>query len=547
VSDFFEHYPAPVEELVGIAAQLSRHARDTTSTVDDVKKDMGRAAGAVDGDLKTPMHQAPHPFELNGRNVAEGGRFASGVLMLFAQEVKNYNDGIDQLNAQIGDSAGVDATPDGALTARLQSLYAEQARLEADLDDDAALVAGMLERGPNATDMEFLRRHGHLLTVDPATDPAVRWALSRMPEGDPVAMRNWWAGLTLAQQAALIAYYPQRLGNADGLPAEVRDEANRLVMDLDYRRLTAKQDAGTLTPLEARALANIEHVRKQIAARDAHVDPLSGQPVPVQLYVYDPYAFGGDGRVAIATGNLDRADHVAIGVPGVGSSVQGLLAGTPHNIYDASRRASGDSVAVLDWMGYDSPNAQGWTQPGDIGGLFTDGMADDGAQRLAADVAGLQTIRSDDPTHLTVIGSSYGSTTAGIAAAEYGMRPDDLVFVGSPGIDADSAGDLTTGHDHTWVGSASQDPITGFGSATPNTDPAEADFGAQRFQAERVERHSGSPLDNHGGYDDPNSEGLYNIGAIVTGRYGDVHHAEHRHGYGDPDPETFRQPRQLHH
>jgi pimeloyl-ACP methyl ester carboxylesterase len=340
-----------------------------------------------------------------------------------------------------------------------------------------------------------------------------------------------------------MALRPELLGNANGLPAEVRDEANRIVLAEDYRTLTEKKNAGTLTEQEAKALANIERVKTQIEAREQHRDPLTGQPVPVQLYVYDPYAFDGDGRVAIATGNLDEADHVAVTVPGVGSSVQGLSAGAPHNIYDQSRRASGEDVAVLDWMGYDSPNAPGSTQPGDVLGLLTDGMADEGAQRLASDVAGLRASRVDDPAHLTVIGSSYGSTTAGMAAAEYGLQADDLVLVGSPGIDADNAGELTTGHGHTWVGSASQDPITGIGSLSPDGDPAEEGFGGHRFRAELPDRYAVNPMDNHGGYTKDDSEGLFNIGAIVTERYGDVREAQRRPvEWGKPDPEAFRQP-----
>jgi hypothetical protein len=47
------------------------------------------------------------------------------------------------------------------------------------------------------------------------------------------------------------------------------------------------------------------------------------------------------------------------------------------------------------------------------------------------------------------------------------------VLTGSPGAgDADNANDLTTGNDHTWVGSASHDVVTALGH-TGWTDTSE--------------------------------------------------------------------------
>ena len=172
-----------------------------------------------------------------------------------------------------------------------------------------------------------------------------------MPSGgDANAMRRWWDSLTLAQQVALLAARPDLLGNTDGLPAETRDEANRLVMADDYERLKAKQAAGTLTGTEAQALANIEKAMQNLESRDQHIDPITGAPVHAQLYIYEPYAFDGDGRIAISTGNLDEANHVAVLVPGMGSRAESMGSGRSFNVYDESRWASGDSVAVLDWV-----------------------------------------------------------------------------------------------------------------------------------------------------------------------------------------------------
>ncbi|MGH3453383.1 MAG: alpha/beta hydrolase [Nocardioidaceae bacterium] len=544
MADLFPHYPSPPEELVGIAAQLISTAGDTGATVSDVRGGVDRAVDAVDGDLTFPMSTAPEPVIRNGADVARTARFASGAVMLFAEAVQTYNRGIDRINAQVQEGE-VDVMSTGRAE-KLARLSAEQARLEAELDAAASRVAGMLERGPNAEDMRFLREHGYLLPRNLLDSRLLRSALDGMPSGDdPEAMRRWWDSLSLAQQVAVMAAHPDRLGNADGLPAEVRDEANRFVMADDLALLEAKERDDTLTRLERNALANIRAAIRNLEARESHIDPITGERTHTQLYIYEPYAFNGDGRLAIATGNLDAANHVAVMVPGMGTNVQGMGAGRSLNVYDESRWASGDTVAVLDWVGYDAPSGTSLSNP-DIIGVVNQKMARAGADLLAADVEGLRASRDDDPAHLTVIGNSYGSTTAGIAAGRFDLEADDLILTGSPGVPVGDAGDLSTGHDHTWVGSASRDFVTSLGRTgwtdpsdvaahlipgveLMGNDPAEDDFGANRFQAENVDRGGRWNIADHSRYYDQNTESLYNVAAITTGQYGDVQEAQHRY------------------
>ncbi len=544
MAELFPHYPSPPEELVGIAAQLITTAGDADATVSEIRGGVNRAVDAVDGDLTFPMGRAPEPAVHRGARVARTARFASGAVIYFAQAVQTYNRGIDWINAQVHEGE-FDVMSTGRAE-KFQRLSAEQARLEAELDAAAARVAGMLERGPNAEDVRFLRSHGFVLPLDVLDSRALRSALANRPSGgDPEAIRRWWDSLSLAQQVVVMAARPEQLGNADGLPAETRDEANRLVMTDDLARLAEKERDGTLTGLEREALANIRTAIRNIDARESHIDPITGEHTQAQLYIYEPYAFDGDGRLAIATGNLDTASHVAVTVPGMGSNVQVMSAGRSLNVYDESRWASGDTVAVLDWIGYDTPSGASLRNP-DIIGVVNQEMARTGAEQLAADVEGLRAARSDDPAHLTVIGNSYGSTTAGIAAAEFGLDANDLILTGGPGVPVDDAGDLTTGHDHTWVGSASRDFVTSLGRTgwtdptgvaadllpgveLMGNDPAEDDFGANRFQAESLDRDDRWNVADHGRYYDQNTESLYNIAAITTGQYADVQEAEHRY------------------
>ena len=182
---------------------------------------------------------------------------------------------------------------------------------------------------------------------------------------------------------------------------------------------------------------------------------------------------------------------------------------------------------------------------------FNQDLARAGAQLLAADVAAFNDSRLGDDAHVTVIGNSYGSTTSLIAADEFDLEADDLVVTGSPGAgQADDADDLTTGRDHTWVGSNSRDAVTALGRTgwtdpsevlgeaidaelpldieLMGNDPAEDTFEANRFQAEHTDRGGWWNFDDHSHYYDQDSESLYNIAAVVTGQYAEVNLAEYR-------------------
>lgn len=381
--------------------------------------------------------------------------------------------------------------------------------------------------------------------------------IPRDADADDVAM--WWDRLSPEQQAAVLAQNPGALGNLDGLPASVRDEANRAQLAADETRLRDQIAAleGSNNPLDIirrsaleRELVNVEQVQDYLADVEGRTDPLTDEPVEAQLYVYEPGAFNGDGRVAISQGDLDTADHVAVSVPGITNDVSGMSPGNAGNLYDESRHASGESVAVLDWMGYDAPSVQGFdplsiARGGDIGGTVNRDMAVAGAELLAADVEGLRASRADDPTHLTVVAHSYGSTTASWAAADHGMQADDLILIGSPGAGpADDAGDLSTGRDHTWVGASSRDFVTTVGEtgwvdptgvlagSIPGVellgnDPSEGTFGATRFAAEREGESFISS--EHSSYFNDGSESLYNMAAIVGGEPDQIITAEHRY------------------
>ncbi len=397
-----------------------------------------------------------------------------------------------------------------------------------------------------------------LMTVDQAlstyagkTDPADD-ALATMPGPDasPAQVRHWWDGLTHDQQWAIFFAAPGVLGNRDGVPAWARDRANTTALDRDLATWSDLDRRGLLTPDEQRWYANALSTQDALDRMGDALDPVTGQPIQSTLYTYDPSAFGGDGRVAIAAGDLDTADNVAVVVPGFGTDMgsaeyQGARAVDLYT--DARGLDPHASNATMFWIGYDAPDNVPWGHGADAGwdaaGVVSEQAAARGGDRLSDTLDGLATDRADAPAHVTVIGHSYGSTTTGIAATEHHLPVDDVVLVGSPGVGehADHAGDLQVDGGHVWVGAASSDPISWLGNhgwvnlenltegGGLGTDPANDDFGGTRFDAEAPGGHGGLHLGDHSSYFTPGSESLDNIAHVVNGQYAAVTHAQGRH------------------
>jgi hypothetical protein len=359
------------------------------------------------------------------------------------------------------------------------------------------------------------------------------------PQGTPAGVvRQWWSLLTADEQQRLIVVSPASVGNLDGLPARVRSEANESVLDRLIAQLgsdASLDDAGRLT------LANCLAVRHQIDVVRRAKDPHSRVGSVVQLLVFDPRAFAGDGRAAIAVGDVDSADHVAFLVPGYGSTVRASLPGLVGNaallVREAERASAETATATVAWIGYDAPS---------LLNVARDDAAEAGADLLAADVMAVQASRDVAP-HLTVIGHSYGSTTTGTALRDHVTGVDDAVLVGSPGPNVEHVSALHMPSGHVFVGANSRDPVSyvdRFGM-----DPTHEAFGAVRFQAEDMTRNSWRmDIDDHSKYFEPKTESLSNMVRIVVGSYGQVQVAAYREEWPllpdgiNTDPEADREP-----
>jgi hypothetical protein len=378
----------------------------------------------------------------------------------------------------------------------------------------------------------------------------------------------WWKSLTQEQKDGLINEHPPNLGNLNGIPVDVRSQINGAVMDDDLHRVvdTAERWGVSVTDassapgncgLSATAIIRYNNAcrTREGLATAAGAKDLRGHSPEVFLLSYQPEAFGGVGAAAIAIGNPDTAANTAVLVDGSGSGVcAGTLAESDGvRLYEESTRADwAKQTAVVMWVGYDAPNTV--FDPG----LYGPNMARSGGRLLAADVNALAVTHHGDPTHMTVVGHSYGSTLVSDAAT-YGMRTNDVVLVGSPGTDrAHSAGDfhLPPGG-HLYVGAASGDAVTwapgrvrgGLIGATLGglgDDPSVDGFGSTRFKAE-VPGYTANPIYDHLHYFDEGSESLFSISDVVSGHGDALHHdgmtARHRGEYlmgMGFDPEALR-------
>jgi hypothetical protein len=327
------------------------------------------------------------------------------------------------------------------------------------------------------------------------------------PPEDPQAAVEWWKGLTPNQQRDYILYYPDLIGSLDGLPAVVRDRANRLLLDeqLDDPTWLTGHDYGV--PTSAILDPRYVGLKKLKEALDAH----EGAPPGKELYLLD-FDGTGDGKVVVAQGNPDTAAHTGVYVPGTDTTLKGV-SGSLNRI-DHLQQAAEDaqpngSVSTVFWLGYDAPEISG--------SVITPERAEEGAPDLRHFIAGTRAAQGPEHHHITVIGHSYGSTLVGAAAYDGQLGADDIVGVGSPGMHG-FADQFGIPRDHVYIGKSKDDPIANnFTGLTLGLDPAGQYFGASVFEVSRG---------GHSSYFDEGSKGLENMGRIIAGKSPTlVHHA----------------------
>ncbi|RNL71189.1 alpha/beta hydrolase [Streptomyces sp. I6] len=403
------------------------------------------------------------------------------------------------------------------------------------------------------------------LTVDAGTwaDAAADMAAVREAAGgqiereipldeSPADRKRWWDGLTDARREEYLASYPDVIGNLDGIPAQVRDEANRENLQLLIAKFSGEE--GEVARARLGGLKEIQH-QMELNATTRLSDPR--EPPMYLLGIADE----GTGRAIVAYGNPDTSRNVSAYVPGLGTALDGDFARNDlRRAHDTAvlARLNDPSSASIVWLGYDPPQLGGVdaeTLLSNIEVMSAD-RAERGAPAYNSFMSGLGVTNQHGDPHLTAIGHSYGSRLVGAATQEGGGIPgaDDIVLLGSPGVGVDEAADLGVGKDHVFVGAAENDPVSKlpskqeaiaggvFAGGGPllsylaadiadqgdddiwfGKDPASEAFGAHRFKVDDGPRPviaGEGPTPAHSNYFNPDKdpESAANIAAIVSGR-----------------------------
>ena len=278
---------------------------------------------------------------------------------------------------------------------------------------------------------------------------------------------EYFAGLSPAAADDLVRRHPEVTGNLDGVPVALRYAAN--------------------------------------------VDPRW----PARRFLASDRR--GGGRVVEVLGDLPTAERVAILIPGVDTDrstfdtgLGGVRERAPawqarqlHAEIQATE--PGAPVAVVAWLGYDPPE-----------GVRRDALREDraasGAWALQRFVAGLTHGRPR--LGITVIGHSYGSIVAALAAPGLGPQVTDIVAIGSPGMGVPDADALDTTA-QVWAGSAPDDwtrrlPGVQVLGAGHGRLPIERRFGAFPLPCDDVAGHDG--------YYRSGTSSLRAMAAIAAGR-----------------------------
>ncbi|MFF0479003.1 alpha/beta hydrolase [Streptomyces sp. NPDC004284] len=284
------------------------------------------------------------------------------------------------------------------------------------------------------------------------------WVAAGLPDPermDPAGVARFFAGLGPVRREELARTHPTVVGNLDGAPLELRYEAN---------------------------------------ARSVR-----GQFGGARVLAHDPR---GRGQVALVYGDLARAEHVAVIVPG--SDVDAEHVEPLADMASELRRATGGRTAVVAWAGYTTPVGVGLD-------AATGRLAEAGAGRLTRFTDGLAAVRPAGAAEPSVFCHSYGSVVCGLAAHQ--LKAKDLVVFGSPGMRAENVSELGTSarvwaaKDPTdWIDRVPNVEFAGLGHGADPTDPA---FGARRIPA--------GDAAGHGGYFAPGTSSLRAFAAIAEG------------------------------
>jgi alpha/beta hydrolase family protein len=469
--------------------------RSLVAEVATVRVAVAAAADDV-AKIKQQIQQADHEAQANGFEITEEGGIRD---VKPPQDVpEDQLEAVKQQRLQVRDK----------LVETIEKILDEAERTDAELAK--ALTAAEQDKIQPG-------RGGSL--ADAANTEAINSLVESAgkPKDDsPKAAAEWWKSLSDEQRAALQENPPAWLGNRDGIPAEVRDEANRGRIDDERKSLQeekAKLEQGGVSEDEKEKL---QQVNDKLKSLDKVEEVIAKEDPPRQLLVLD--SSGERMKAAVAVGNVDTADHVSVYTPGYTTTVDKSLANYDSKMQDLvnestnelKRHGKDESVAAVAWLGYEAPQE---SENLDVFGdsVVSSNSAQEGGEKLNNFYKGINESRDTDP-HLTAIGHSYGSTTTGYALQGGGHGVDDAIIFGSPGVGTNDIEDLHVPEGHAYRLEAKDDPVADF--ARFGGDPSHMD-GFKDLSTEKSAEGKG--VTGHSDYMDSETTSQHNMASVVAG------------------------------
>jgi uncharacterized protein YukE len=227
------------------------------------------------------------------------------------------------------------------------------------------------------------------------------------------------AAMTAEQRDRLVAEFPDRVGNTDGVPWDMRFAANR-------RNIAAAILAEPGTDEGSRR--RTAFYRSLLGEVD---DPAGGGRIHRKIVAFDPAR----SLLVELNGDLETAHGVAVLVPGVNTTIEGSAANTAT----ARRFVTGGDVAVITFLG--GPFPQVHNPAAALLEAADPKYALDMAPRLVAFTEDLDR-RVGAEVPVTVLGHSYGGSIVGTAET-LGLTSDRTVFLAAAGagVGVDGADD----------------------------------------------------------------------------------------------------------
>lgn len=518
-------------EIALVARRFTEAAHSLTVGIENLERELqrldwsGDAGGAAKADLRRAIAEnqaSARQLEYVGQCVADTTDRMYPIRAVVRECESTSTDNTMPIDQDGAVTDGLTAYTTGAEDA----WDAGRSRMRI-LRELEASVAEVIRRA-SEIDTETASRLRSAVAPEPFTPsaPVATAPASSTSPGVAAANAIWWDLLTRSERTSILVDDPGSIGNLDGIPADVRDAANRrmLVSERDRLEQVAEDLESTLQAnvfggLFDNADAGLEQTLKRIAALDEIADVLDEGHR--QLLVLDNSS-ATDTLAAIAVGNVHTASHVAVFVPGLDSEV-----GADVRRYDGdmdSLRSTvqqlvppAETVACVTWMDYQAPQL-GWSLFDPRRTVMSPLAAATGAPRLTSFLDGLDAARSQDP-HLTLLGHSYGSLTAALAlrgADTTGV--DDMVALGSPGLGFDNVERSSVPPGHLFVAETCDDLVADTGLF--GADPSEID-GVRPLAT----RSGGDHADSHG-HSEYLSEGTVtqqNVALVVSGRTEEVY------------------------